>query len=100
MAPNGGSSGTRARRPGRLRGAARVRRLAPGGHAGPRRPHAARLGGQRAAHAARRHGADGAVFWLPAADSFAADDQAAALDDMTYYTDRIAPVLERYGIEL
>ena len=40
------------------------------------------------------------VFWLPAADSFAADDQAAALDDMTYYTDRIAPVLERYGIEL
>lgn len=40
------------------------------------------------------------VFWLPAADSFAADDQAAALDDMTYYTDRIAPVLERYGITL
>jgi len=40
------------------------------------------------------------VFWLPAADSFAADDQAAALDDMTYYTDRIAPVLERYGIAL
>jgi hypothetical protein len=40
------------------------------------------------------------VFWLPAADSFAADDQAAALDDMTYYTDRIAPVLERYGIKL
>jgi hypothetical protein len=40
------------------------------------------------------------VFWLVAADSFAADDQAAALDDMTYYTDRIAPVLERYGITL
>jgi hypothetical protein len=40
------------------------------------------------------------VFWLPAADSFAADDQAAALDEMTYYTDRIAPVLERYGITL
>lgn len=40
------------------------------------------------------------VFWLPAADSFAADDQAAALDDLTYYTDRIAPVLERYGITL
>ena len=40
------------------------------------------------------------VFWLPAADSFAADDQAAALDDMTYYTDRIAPVLDRYGITL
>ena len=40
------------------------------------------------------------VFWLPAADSFPADDQAAALDDMTYYTDRIVPVLERYGIKL
>jgi len=40
------------------------------------------------------------VFWLPAADSFAADDQAAALDEMTYYTDRIAPMLERYGITL
>jgi len=40
------------------------------------------------------------VFWLPAADSFAAEDQAAALDDMNYYTDRVAPVLERYGITL
>ena len=40
------------------------------------------------------------VFWLPAADSFPADDQAAALDDMTYYTGRVAPVLERYGIKL
>jgi len=40
------------------------------------------------------------VFWLPAADSFPADDQAAALDDMTYYTDRVVPVLERYGIKL
>ena len=40
------------------------------------------------------------VFWLPAADSFAADDQAAALDDMTYYTDRVAPVLQKYGITL
>lgn len=40
------------------------------------------------------------VFWLPAADSFAADDQASALDDMNYYTDRIAPVLERYNITL
>jgi len=40
------------------------------------------------------------VFWLPAADSFPADDQAAALDDMTYYTDRVAPVLARYGITL
>ncbi len=40
------------------------------------------------------------VFWLRAADSLAADDQAAALDDMTYYTDQVAPVLERYGIKL
>jgi len=40
------------------------------------------------------------VFWLLAADSFPADDQAAALDDMTYYTGRVAPVLERYGIKL
>ena len=40
------------------------------------------------------------VFWLPAADSFPADDQAAALDDMTYYTGKLAPVLERYGIKL
>jgi len=40
------------------------------------------------------------VFWLPAADSFPADDQAAALDDMTYYTGLVAPVLERYGIKL
>ena len=40
------------------------------------------------------------VFWLPAADSFPADDQAAALDDMTYYTGKVAPMLERYGIKL
>ena len=40
------------------------------------------------------------VFWLPAADSLAADDQAAALDDMTYYTDRIVSVLERFDITL
>jgi len=40
------------------------------------------------------------VFWLQAADSFPADDQAAALDDMTYYTDRVAPVLQRYDIKL
>jgi len=40
------------------------------------------------------------VFWLAAADSIPADDQAAALDDMTYYTGKVAPVLERYGIKL
>jgi hypothetical protein len=40
------------------------------------------------------------VFWLPEADTLHPDDAAAALDDMTYYTDRIAPTLERYGIKL
>jgi hypothetical protein len=40
------------------------------------------------------------VFWLPIADTLPADDQASALDDMTYYTERIAPTLERYGIKL
>lgn len=40
------------------------------------------------------------VFWLPAADTFAAEDQAAALDDLTLYTDRIAPLLARHGIKL
>lgn len=40
------------------------------------------------------------VFWLPAADTLQADDAAAALDDMTYYTERLAPALQRYGIQL
>lgn len=40
------------------------------------------------------------VFWLPAADTLHPDDAAAALDDMTYYTGRLAPALERYGIKL
>jgi hypothetical protein len=40
------------------------------------------------------------VFWLAEADTLHPDDAAAALDDMTYYTDRIAPALERYGIKL
>ena len=40
------------------------------------------------------------VFWLPAADTLAAPDQAAALDDLTYYTDRIAPLLARHDIKL
>lgn len=40
------------------------------------------------------------VFWLPTADTLPADDQAAALDEMTYHTDRIAPALQRYGITL
>ena len=40
------------------------------------------------------------VFWLPAADTLPAPDQAAALDDMTYYTDRIAPLLLRHEVTL
>jgi hypothetical protein len=40
------------------------------------------------------------VFWLPAADTLPASDQASALDDMTYYTDRIAAVLARHDITL
>ena len=40
------------------------------------------------------------IFWLPAADTLPADDQASALDDMTYYTERVAPLLERYNITL
>jgi len=40
------------------------------------------------------------VFWLPDADTLDAEDQSSALDDMTYYTERVAPVLERYGIKL
>lgn len=40
------------------------------------------------------------VFWIAAADTFSADDQAAALDELTLYTDRIAPTLTRHGIRL
>jgi hypothetical protein len=40
------------------------------------------------------------VFWLPAADTLPAPDQAAALDDLTFYTDRIAPILARHAITL
>jgi hypothetical protein len=40
------------------------------------------------------------VFWLAAADTFSVDDQAAVLDELTLYTDRIAPVLTRHGIAL
>jgi hypothetical protein len=40
------------------------------------------------------------VFWLPEADTLDAEDQSSALDDMTYYTERVVPVLERYGIKL
>lgn len=40
------------------------------------------------------------VFWLPAADTLPADDQASALDELTYYTDRIAPALAQHNIKL
>jgi hypothetical protein len=40
------------------------------------------------------------VFWLPAADTISAPDQASALDDMTYYTDRVAETLTRHQIRL
>jgi len=40
------------------------------------------------------------VFWLPAADTLPTPDQAAALDELTYYTDRVAPLLLRHAITL
>lgn len=40
------------------------------------------------------------VFWLRSADTLPIPDQAAALDEMTYYTDRIAPTLARHEIKL
>lgn len=40
------------------------------------------------------------VFWLPAADSFSADDQAEALDDLNNATEHMAPTLKRHEIQL
>jgi hypothetical protein len=40
------------------------------------------------------------VFWLRAADTLRADDQATALDDLRYYTDQVAPALAANGIAL
>jgi hypothetical protein len=40
------------------------------------------------------------VFWLPAADSFSADDQAQALDDLNNTTESVAPTLQRHNIKL
>jgi hypothetical protein len=40
------------------------------------------------------------VFWLAAADSFSADDQAEALDELNYTTEQIAPTLTRHAIQL
>ncbi|MBW8840093.1 MAG: hypothetical protein JF602_09635 [Gemmatimonadetes bacterium] len=40
------------------------------------------------------------VFWLQAADSFSADDQAQALDDLNNTTESVATVLQRNKIKL
>jgi DNA-binding beta-propeller fold protein YncE len=40
------------------------------------------------------------VFWLQAADSFSADDQAQALDELNNTTESVAPTLDRNNIKL
>jgi hypothetical protein len=40
------------------------------------------------------------VFWLANADTFSADDQAEALDELNFATERIAPTLARHNITL
>jgi hypothetical protein len=40
------------------------------------------------------------VFWLAGADTFSADDQAEALDELNFATEQIAPVLARNNITL
>jgi len=40
------------------------------------------------------------VFWLPAADSFSAEDQAQALDELNNTTESVAPTLQRNDIKL
>jgi hypothetical protein len=40
------------------------------------------------------------VFWLPAADSFSAEDQAQALDELNNTTESVAPTLQRNSITL
>ncbi|HEX4601307.1 MAG TPA: hypothetical protein VH116_07930 [Gemmatimonadales bacterium] len=40
------------------------------------------------------------LFWLRAADTLHADDQAETVDDLTYYTEQVAPALEANGIRL
>lgn len=40
------------------------------------------------------------VFWLSAADTFSADDQAEALDELNNTTEGIAPTLTRHDIQL
>jgi len=40
------------------------------------------------------------VFWLVSADTFSADDQAEALDELNYATEQLAPRLARSNIQL
>ena len=40
------------------------------------------------------------VFWLAGADTFSADDQAEALDELNFATEQIAPTLTRHNIKL
>jgi hypothetical protein len=40
------------------------------------------------------------VFWLATADTLSADDQAEALDELNFATERIAPMLARHNITL
>jgi hypothetical protein len=40
------------------------------------------------------------VFWLAAADTFSADDQAEALEELNFTTEHIAPRLARANIKL
>lgn len=40
------------------------------------------------------------VFWLRAADTLGADEQAAAFEDLRYYTDQVAPALASNGVGL
>lgn len=40
------------------------------------------------------------VFWLASADSFSADEQAEALDELNFTTERLAPTLARHRIKL
>lgn len=40
------------------------------------------------------------VFWLPAGDTLRKEDAAAAVDDLTYYTEQVAPTLAANDIKL
>jgi hypothetical protein len=40
------------------------------------------------------------LFWLRAADTLTAADQAEAFDDLKYYTEQVAPALGASGIQL